>query len=240
MSTSSIAGSGTSDALNQLVAQFTQEKSKPITTLQNKKEVISSRESTYNTVKSKLSSLQSIVENIMGISSSSSISTLAVQTATVSDTDILDASGDGTAVNTTHSIQVSQLAKSDTALTARFTKSATDLATTLGAGTKEFKIGDTAIDITINATDTNDTILNTIAKAVNFKDLNIRASVVADTATTSKLIFTSTESGSENAISMSETGNGNNLLASLGLTADVLSGRTTGTSTTAGFLYSDA
>ncbi len=239
MSVSSLTATGASSQIDQLVAEYTQQQSGPITKLQTKKDTLSTRESTYNTIKTKLQALQTEVEQMAGTTDSTSISSLAVQNVDSSDTDVLTATADGTAVNTTHSILVTQLAKSDTVLSSRLLQSGTDIVTATGVGTKEFTIGTTKIDVNIANGDTNDAILKKIAVQINDKDFGVSASVVADTATTDKLILTANSSGSANALALSETGVGNTLLQSMGLTSDVLTNRTTASSTKAGYIYSD-
>ncbi len=239
--TGSILGSSTSDALEQLIAQYRQTQNKPIETLQAKKKIIESRQATYNAIKTKLKALQDIAEDLA--SSDKTVSKFATQTASSSDSDILTASADGSAVNTSHSILVTQLAKSDSVLSSRLTKASTSVATATGEGTKKFSITldgtTTEISVAVGATDTNESLLTKIANAVNDKNVGIAASVVADTSTTSKIVFTSKDTGSDHAITMTESGAGNTLLDAIGLSAAVLSGRTAVGTLTGGYMYSD-
>jgi len=63
----------------------------------------------------------------------------------------------------------------------------------------------------------------------------VSASVVAVTPTTSRLVFTSTTTGSANAISLQDIGG--TLLNSIGLGAGVIAARTLSTATTGGYAY---
>ncbi len=153
----------------------------------------------------------------------------------------------------THTLFVSQLAKNDMAMSSRVTNGTTATSNPLTsiakaifdhAPTQQFQISvngvNTPIDLTLDGTETNQGVLTKIAAAVNgqLTTSGVSASVVGDTPTTSKMVFTSRTTGAVNAVGLSDLGGGN-VLDSIGLTSGVLSGRTASTSTTAGFNYAN-
>ncbi|MCL4510994.1 MAG: flagellar filament capping protein FliD [Bacteroidetes bacterium] len=235
-SISSLNG-GQSSAIDQLVAQYTASISQPVYQLQMQQSQISSSISTYQDVKTKLANLQTQANSLSAVGS---LSPLAAKTASSSNSAIVTATAQSTATSGTHSLLVTQLAKYDTLVSSQLTQTGTDISTATGAGAFTFSVTvngtATNVNVTVNAGDTNSTVMANMASAVNAANIGVTASVVNDTSSTARLVFTSKSSGSTNAVSVADvTGN---LAASVGWTSSVISGRTASTSTGAGFVNS--
>lgn len=231
--------SSTQSSLDLLVAQYKASISQPLTQLQNQRASINSLISTFQDLKSKLSAL---VSQVQSFQNPGSLSPLAAKTVSSSNSNIATATAQSTAVAGTHTLLVTQLAKNDTLLSNRLTQSGTDISTATGAGTFTFSITvngkSTNVNVTVKSGDTNATVLANIAAAVNAAGAGVVASVVNDTSTTSRLVFTSSNSGSTNTVSVSDvTGT---LAQSVGWSSSVITNRTASTSTTAGYVYSAA
>jgi flagellar hook-associated protein 2 len=215
---------------------------KPINALQDQKTLLSYRSSALNSIRTKMSAMSLSTNAMIGSGGSAKFSVYAV---TSSLSNVVTASATTGESVGTHTLLVSQLAKNDMAMSSRFTNTDTSIASAIGAATKTFQISvnnvDTPIDVTFDGTETNADALKKIAAAVNAKTTGsgVSASVVGDTPSTSKLVFTSQSTGAANKIGLSDLGGGN-VLDSIGLTSAVLSGRGASTSTTAGYSYADS
>ncbi len=241
MSSSSIpslnTNSNTTSAVDQLVAMYVASISTPVTNLQSQQTQVNSQISLYQSLKKTFSTLQTQAQSLGSVGT---LTPLSAKSATSSNTSVLTATAQSTAAPGTHSILVTQLAKNDTLVSGQLTQTGTDISTATGAGT--FTIGVTVggkttnVNVNVTAGDTNSTVLANIASAVNSADLGVNASVVNDTNSTARLVFQSADTGSANAVSVSDvTGT---LASSVGWTSSVISSRTASTSTGAGYVNS--
>jgi len=110
---------------------------RPIKRLEQQRDSIDKRVSLFSTLKSKLRKLESLAKEL---SYTDSTSIFASKKATVSDTSYLSVTTDSTAVTTTHTISISQLAKADQIVSNQYTLSDTSIYTSLGAGTQTFQV----------------------------------------------------------------------------------------------------
>ncbi len=232
----SVSGVSTSSDLQSLFDSYRMSISKPVYTLQTKQSILQTRVTALNDLKSKLTTLQNSIIDLAKTGSESKINAFKVSSSNES---VVTATATSTALEGSHLLKVSQVAKSDTVVTNRIVSADTAISTSQGAGVKTFSItiGGTTTDIsvTINNGDTNATILGNIATAINNAGIDVTASAVADTSTTKKIMLVSKSTGSSQAISLSNvTGT---LLDDLGLNSTVLSGRTKSTTTAAGYSY---
>ena len=224
-------------SLDTLVQQYRISQRKPALALENRKTSLKARLNALSDVKSKLDALLAAMKDLSLTGSSSKFLAFSVSSSL---TNIATASASSAASKGSHTLLVTQLAKADTIVSSRLTSSATSVVTAEGTGTKTIRLSvngtNTDINITLASGDTNTSILSNIAAAVNASGANVTASVVSDTSSTSKLVFTSKTTGSTNAVSLTDvTGT---LLDNIGLTDAIISGRTASTSTTGGYLYS--
>ncbi len=221
---SSIGGSN----LDILMNSLRRLEEEPIRKLETRKSGISQRMSLFSDFKSKLNSLKTIIKEL-GYSGTTSV--FGKKAATSSDENVLTVTAESTATATTHTILVQQLAKADKIVSSQYTL--TD--TTIPDGTHTFDVTvngvTTSVSVTIDAADDNEAAMNKIVAAVNSTtDVGIRASVIKDTATTGRLVFTSQETGADYEMTLSDTSG--SLLSTLGLNDSVAAAGTTG-----GYVY---
>ncbi len=236
-STTSTTGLNTvSTQIQTAVQQYkTDLTSEQVTPLQNQGTTLTARLSALSGVKSRLQTLYNTTTSLAVTNSSSTFMGLAT---TSSMATVVSATASAGAATGNHSVLVTQLAKADVALSDKINSAATSIVTAEGAGTKTIQVGNQSVDVTLSAGDSNSTVLANIASAINAKGGNVTASVVADTSTTSRLVFQSTQTGSASAVTLSDTTG--TLLANVGLSAAVVSGRTAFNSTTGGFMNQDS
>lgn len=168
---------------------------KPITLLQQQEASYSVKLSAYGQLKGLLSGLRSAARNL---DSPSDITTYA---ASSSNSGVLTADAETSAVKGTYSITVQSVADVQKLKSQGF--GATEA---IGGGTIHLKLGSGAsTDITVGASDT----ISTIASAINDKSLGITASVISD-GTQSYLTLTSQKTGEANVIDLTVTESGTN------------------------------
>ncbi len=228
-----ISGFGGS-SIDILLESYRQLEEEPIRKLEGRKSNINNRMGLFNDLKSKLSSFNSLVKEF-GYSGTTSI--FGVKAATSSDETIATVTASSTAVATSHTLLVTQLAKADKIVSNQSTLANSDLASTIGSGTHTFDVtvnGTTSqVSVTIDSADTNQGVMDKVVSAVNNSTgLGIRASVIKDTSTTGRLIFTSEETGADNAMTLSDISG--SLLQNLGI-----SDSTKASGTSGGYLYED-
>ncbi len=228
-----------STTIDSLAQQYRISQRKPVLSLENRKTNISARLSALADIKAKLDALFSTVKDLSLTGASSKFLSFA---ASSSATAIATVSASSVASKGTHSLVVTQLAKADTIVSSQLASTGTGVLSAAGTGEKTIRLSvngvDTEVTISLEAGDTNTTVMSKIAAAVNGSAAGVSASVVADTPTTSKLVFRSKETGSANAISLEDVSG--SLLQSIGLNSQDVSQRIAATGTTGGFLYSDA
>lgn len=210
---------------------------RPIRKLEQQKTGISDRITLFSDLKTKLSTLKSLADELK---LSGVTSVYGDKAVTSSDETVLTASATSSASATTHTVHVNQLAKADKIVSNQVTQTATDIFSglSLGAGTYSFDVTVngtvSSVSVTVGATDDNQTILDNIVTAVNnTTGLNVSASVINDTSTTSRLVLTSDSTGSKNKITLADTTG--NLLATIGASSSVALNGTSG-----GYVYSSS
>ncbi len=244
--------SNISSQLDTLVTQYKSVLvSKYVTPLNTKKTNLQARINALSTLKTKLTTLNNAAKELTG---TTAITKFKVYTAESSNSSVATATATSDTSPGTYTLFVSSVAKSDTVLSDRIANSEMSIVNTeftpeellSGEATRQLRIkinGNEIATITVEllSTDTNKTILDKIRDAINNSaeaSQYLTASVIGDTASTSRLSLLSKSTGSENAISIEDvTGN---LLDAIGLTDDVVSNRTVSGTTTAGYVYGDA
>ncbi|GAB4380780.1 MAG: flagellar filament capping protein FliD [Calditrichia bacterium] len=226
-----ISSVGTSN-IEMLLQSYRSLEERPIRRLESQRSTIDNRISLFSSLKSKLKTLETLAKNFTYTDSTSIFGSKAVS---LSDTSYFTATVTSSAVATPHTVFVSQLAKADKIVSNQYTLEDTDLITTLGSGTFTFEVtvNGTAnqVSIEIETGDDNEAILDKIVTAVNnTTDIGITASIIQDTETTGRLVFTSEETGADYEMSLSDiTGN---LLTTLGMNDSVAMNGTSG-----GYVY---
>ncbi len=208
---------------------------RPIRELESRKDFIDQRISKLNELKSKLNALQSIAKEL-GYTTSTSI--WGSKTATSSDESIVKVTASSSAVATSHTVKVLQLAKADKIISNQYTLTGTDIVNSLGAGTYTFEVTvngtSQQVSVDIAAGEDNETILKNIVTAVNnTTDIQISASFIQDSSGTGRLVFTSNETGQDYEMTLTDV-NGS-LLSTIGLNDSVAMSGTSG-----GYLYASS
>lgn len=221
-----------SNNIDYLLQSYRSLEERPIQTLQQKKSSIDNRISLFSDLKSKLKSLESLAKDL---SYSSSTSVYGSKAATNSDDTYLTVTTGSSAIATSHTVTVSQLAKADQVVSNQYNLSSTELFSALGAGTQAFNVtvnGDSyAVSVDIAADDDNESVLDKIVSAVNdTTDITISASVVKDTETTGRLVFSSNDTGSDYEMTLSDTSG--SLLSTIGMDDSIAMSGTSG-----GYVY---
>ena len=208
---------------------------RPIRELESRKDFIDQRISKLNELKSKLNALQSIAKEL-GYSTSTSI--WGSKTATSSDESIVKVTASSSAVATSHTVKVLQLAKADKIISNQYTLTGTDIVNSLGAGTYTFEVTvngtSQQVSVDIAAGEDNETILKNIVTAVNnTTDIQISASFIQDSSGTGRLVFTSNETGQDYEMTLTDVSG--SLLSTIGMNDSVAMSGTSG-----GYLYASS
>jgi len=178
---------------------------KPIDELEKTKSELRKKDNIYTDLKAKLREFDTIVKKLIDVSVSNK---LRSKKAESSNSKYFTAETTEEAENEVNSVFVDNLASYDIAVSDQLTK---DDSTVLSTGTHQFSIGlgsgePQIISITVEESDTNDTVLDKIADAINDTGSDVNASVIYDTSTTVRLSLKSKETGSENAINLQNEG----------------------------------
>ncbi|MCM8773436.1 MAG: flagellar filament capping protein FliD [Candidatus Omnitrophica bacterium] len=197
----------TSIDVNLIVSQLVGRASQPLERLKARRDVFQEQLSALQLIQSKLSNLRNIVYSLRKTGSSS---IFGRKEAISSNESVLTANVSGIALKGVYDISVNSLATQHKVASGQFISTDLDIVNNEGTGTKTFKITingvDTEISVDINAGDENATILNNIADAINYSGVEAKAIVVNETSNTSRLVITSTNKGSTNQMSFSDTG----------------------------------
>lgn len=230
--------------IEALVSSVMAVERRPMVELQSNQMALSRRAATLSDLKSALSALRSKAQTLSQVGTLSPFQTRGVSS---SNTSVATAIASSTALAAAHTLSVSQLAKSSTIVSKQLTSDATDVVAVEGVGTKSVNVtydgtdpatSGTAVtvNVTLNAGDTNSTILAGLAAAINNDatlSTKVSASVVNDTSDTSRLVLTSKQTGIANKVRAADaTGT---LLGAIQLDSEAASSGTAG-----GYLFADA
>lgn len=194
MATISSLGVGTGLDLESIVSGLLEIERQPLDRLESKQTLISAQISAYGSFKSKLSTFQDAMANL------SSASSFKIFAATSQDESLFTATSTSAAATGSYDIDVTQLAKRD-----KLASSAvTDYSTTVGEGTLTISVGSESFDVAI---DSSNSTLAGIRTAINNASDNtgVTASIITDDSG-ARLVLTSNETGTDNAISVSVSG----------------------------------
>lgn len=189
MASVTASGIGSGLDINSIVSQLVSaERAPQENRLTSKEALIQARLSAYGSLKSALSTFQT------SLSSLTNADTFSKRSATSSDTSIFTATSTTSAAAGTYTVQVEQLATKHKIASAAYADSDTGV----GAGDLTFTQGTESFTVTIS--DGEDS-LTAIRDAVNSAEDNtgVSASIVTD-ENGAHLVFSSTNSGVENAI----------------------------------------
>ncbi len=234
MSITSTGQSAVSSAVSQVAAALLSKEKIPITNLQNQRSTLTQQSSVLGTLKTKLAALKATLDNLAG---TGTLSPFTAKTVSSSEPAILTAAATSGAAVGTLAITVQQLARRAVHVTDVFANTGTSLSDAgTGAFTFSLAVGGTTKDVsvTVNAGDTNQTVLDNVASAVTTA-LEGKASAVRVQTETgkSRLTVSSIDTGTSSKITFTDT---DGLLARLGI---VHASPTAATDTTGGYLSDD-
>ena len=212
--TLSAPGGGSGLDINTLVSKLMAVEQQPLTALNNKEASYQAKLSSFGTLKSALSSLQTAAQALATPAKLSPIK------ATVADPTILSGTPTASAVAGTYNIEVQSLAQSQKLNFAGFV----DTTSANGVGTLTFNFGSYTADnanppnvtgFTANPAkasknvviDASNYTLTGIRDAVNSANIGVSASIINDGsgANPYRLVFTSTDTGASNAMQITTT-----------------------------------
>lgn len=212
MATVSSLGVGTGLDLEGIVKGLMDIERQPLNRIKNKQSLINAQISAYGSFKSKLDTFQTAMASL------GSASSFKVFQANSQDEDLFTATSTSSASAGSYSIDVTQVASRDKLASSAFT----DYNAVVGEGTLTIGVGTKSFNVAI---DSSNSSLAGIRTAINNATDNtgVTASIITDDSG-ARLVLTSNETGTDNAISVSVSGDsdGNNADAS-GLSSFVYS-----------------
>ncbi len=192
-------------SVDKQVQQLLSLERKPLIDLQVLRGDVEVKKGIFSDIGSKLSKLRSSSQGLADLINS----VFKAKTTTTSDKDILTATAGSSSSSANHTVTVNQLAKSH-AVTANGTGAATGFvggAKSFTTGAQSFDIttadGTTkTINVTIDASEDNSTILTNIASAINSSGLDVGASIITTDAgsDTKALVLSADNTGVGNMI----------------------------------------
>jgi flagellar hook-associated protein 2 len=203
----------------------------PLYNLQDQRSELEVKTSVFTDLKEKLETLEDALELLGGTDSSA----LGTKSVTSSLEGVATGTATSSAMAGSYSVFVSQLARSHTVVSHRYTQDGTALSDAF-AGTQTFSItvdGDTYdVSVDIGAGETDQTVLANIASEISAaSDGAVQGSMLVDTPTTAKLSVKSAATGTEGEMTFTDT---DGLLAALGVTS-----ASEATDTAGGYVYAD-
>jgi flagellar hook-associated protein 2 len=229
-------GIGSGLDVNSIISKLMSIESQPLTQLQTAQGQIEATISAYGTVKSTLSDFQTAVQAL------TSPSLWSATAATTSNSGAVGVSSDSTATPGNYAITVQSLATAQSTVSGTYASSSA----LVGSGTLHIDLGswnsdqsafttqsgNAGLDISVSSTDT----LATLASKINSANAGVRASIVTD-ATGSRLVMSSSTTGSSNGFRVTATDDDGNNTDGSGLSSlafDPAGGTTTSSQTQPG------
>lgn len=224
------------EKINDYVSSYKESISKPLTTLKTKKDTYTKQKSAINDIKTKLNSLSS---SLSDLTNSSALSKFNSNTVTSSDDSVLSVTTTGLTYAGNYLVNVKQIAKYDKVLSSSIIGSKNN---TFSKGEKSLTItvgdSDYSIKFDVSKEETNLSVLKNMMNTINASDAGqkVKATIIQDTDSTYRLVITSKETGSNNAIKISGS---EDLLKDLGLD-DIDDSRTLVNGSKGGYLFSSS
>jgi len=219
--------------LEQLLAAYRAQQSRPLEALQRQQKQLQEQQKLLATLRTKLEELYFRAQLFTLSGAAERFATRKLQS---SAPDIVTGTAQNSALLGSVSLTVHRLARNDTLVSDRLNRTSP-----FGlSGTYRFELtanGSTAtVEVTLDGTEDTETALRKIAAAVNATaSIGVVATLILDTATTVRLSLTAKQTGSDAAITFTDT---DGLLASLGWNSSLFAdpeNRTVMTDTTAGY-----
>lgn len=208
----SFSGLGSGLDINSIVTQLVNAQGQPQQQLLNNQQAaLNTTLSALGQLKSGLSGVQSAVDAL------NNIDTYRTRTVTVGNGALLNATASPGTAQGVYQIEVDQLATAQKQVSAGFASASS----TVGSGTLTFTSGSGSFSVDVAAADSLSTIQSKINSAAG--NSAVQASIInvddGSGATVSKLVFTATQTGSANAITVTAADSDGNNTDSSGLSA---------------------
>lgn len=222
---------GQSSQIEELIKQYMVVESKPIDTLKKAKEALTVKSAMFQDLNSSLLALRNASDSLIPLGSASLYS---AKTVVSSDTSVLIAQAEPSAQEATYRMFVERLASHDVVVSGKVLSSGTEISDSAGPGEKSFTItiGDLSWEISVSVSegDDNSTVLAHLAATINRSEAgsHVSAAVVCEETGTSRLVIESKSSGSVYAITLTESGETQIILASSGISSEILSSGASG------------
>lgn len=191
-----ISSPGVGSGLNvqSIVSQLMAVESQPLQALQTSRSTLDAQVSAYGRFRSALSTFQSAIKDLK------SLDAFKVYSTTSTNADAVTATASAAAAVGTLDIQVNRLAQSHKEGSVAIADTGT---TTLGGAGDQMTItvGGNAVVLGVGGM-----TLSQIRDAINAAGAGVTATIVTETASSNRLVLTSTESGSANAMTLGFTG----------------------------------
>ncbi len=175
---------------DKIISQLQALQQKPITKLQTQEAAYQVKLTAYSSLQGSLKDVKNAARNL------DTVSDITSYAATSSNTSLLTASAERTAVAGSYSVTVNSLAAVH-----KLTSTGFSPTEAVGEGTIHLKMGSSAaVDISVGASST----ISDVAKSINAADTGIYASVIND-GTNSFLSLTGKQTGADNVINLTAT-----------------------------------
>lgn len=244
--------SSISSQISTMVQQYqTQLQTQYVTPLTNKQTALNTRFTALSTLKTKM---QTFYNDLQSATSGTSSSSQVYQVNT-SNSGVATATASSSIALGYHTLVVTRVASADTIMSGQSSSSDTTIANaemtsderTAGSATRQIQVSVggnvvSTVNVTLNAGDTNSTVLQKISDAINNSSAlnsDMTSSVISASAGTTRLKITSKNTGSDNAISLADA-SGGTLLDNIGLSDSIVSSRTATSGTSGGYVYGAA
>jgi flagellar hook-associated protein 2 len=189
------AGIGSGLDVENIISQLVALERRPIQRLQSEQSQVNAQISAYGNLKSKISEFQSAMA---GLGSASSFQVFQGQS---SDEDIFTANVDSNALAGSYAVDVQALAERDKIAFGPFA----DSSTAPGSGTLNLSVGADSFSIAVGAGDSLADIRNAINESAD--NTGVTATIV-NSDDGARLVLSSDETGTDNALQVSVTGDG--------------------------------
>ena len=207
-------GTGPASGINysQILAALQQYLSQPITVLQTQEGGYNNQLSAWQTIGTDLTNLNNAAQAL------ASPSLLQNYTATSSNTSIATATASSSALPGTYSFTVNQLAQANERGSQGVASTSTTVAGS-GTGTFNITVNGTTTDVTLNST--TGYTLSDLAQAINNANAGVSAAIINDGSANDpyRLVLTSNNTGTNNAISVTNNLSGGSVNLNLNSTA---------------------
>lgn len=222
-------GIGSNLDVNGIITQLMALEGRSVTALNTKEASYQAKLTAYGSLKGALSSFQSAVQAL------STPAKFTANKASVADATVVSASAGGSAAAGSYGIEVTALAQAQKLKTS---STFTAASSTLGSGTLTIRFGTySAGTFTANADKDTETVtiaagqnsLAGVRDAINAADAGVSASIVHD-GTGNRLVISSKDSGSANALKITATDDDGNHTDNAGLSQLIYDASTGGTS----------